>query len=325
MRRQSEVWVGAVVLAGLALVVGGTLWLSGAQFGREQVTVEARFREVGQLMVGNAVKVRGVPIGRVEEIVLEPGGDAVIVRMRIQRDVALPRDPVVLLAPESMFGDWQAEIHPRALFPDFDYAEPLDPKVLPGYSLPDLSRLTAVADRIAHNLAILTERFELAFTEETARNVREAVENIQQASEQITRIFSRQQRTMDELAADLGAATETLGRAAEAIQRTSGHVEAALAGGRLGVIVGNVERATAQLDSFATALSVASRDLRVVVARADSALQVMGGSARGRGTLGRLLQDTTLYADLVRTNALLQRLLADIQANPRKYINLKIF
>src|SRR5690606_21550348 len=99
--------------------------------------------------------------------------------MRIDADVVLPPDPVVLLSPKSMFGDWQAEIHPRMQFMRYDFAEPRDPNVLPGYALPDMSRLTAVADRIAENLAVVTERVEIAFTEETAMNVRRAIENIE--------------------------------------------------------------------------------------------------------------------------------------------------
>jgi phospholipid/cholesterol/gamma-HCH transport system substrate-binding protein len=329
VRRRTEVTVGIVVLAGLALIFFGTLWLKGVGFGREEVTVRARFREVGQLQVGNAVKFRGVPIGRVEAIELEPGGEGVIVSLRINAHVALPPDPVVLLSPESLFGDWQAEVYPRSRFPRYDYAEPRDPAVLPGYSLPEFSRLTAAADQIAENLAVLSERFEAAFTEETAENVRLALENIQEVSEQVTRMIGAQETTLADLSENLQATTETLGQAAEAVRRVSAQIEAAISGGELEAIVDNVARTTAQLDSFSAALLAASRNLESVLVQADSALRglslVAGAAGSGTGTLGRLVQDTTLYADLVRTNALIQQLIEDFRANPRKYINLKIF
>ena len=329
MRRRTEIVVGIVVLAGIALLFFGTLWLRGAGFGREEVTMHARFREVGQLQVGNAVKLRGVPIGRVEQIQLEPGGEGVVVSLRIDADVVLPADPVVLLSPESLFGDWQAEIYPRSRFPRYDYAEPLDPAVLPGHSLPEFSRLTAVADQIAENLAILSERFEAAFTEETAENVRLALENIQQVSTQVTRMFGAQETTLADLSENLQATTETLGQAAETVRRASAQIEAAISGGELAAIVDNVARTTAQLDSFSTALLAASRNLESVLVQADSALRalslVAGAAGAGQGTLGKLVQDTTLYTDLVRTNELIQQLIEDFRANPRKYINLKIF
>ncbi|HLU25156.1 MAG TPA: MlaD family protein [Longimicrobiales bacterium] len=329
MKRRSEVIVGVVILLGAALTFFGTLWLKGAALGREEVVLEARFREVGQLMEGNAVKVRGVPIGRVSEVVLEPGGDAVLVRMRVRADAPIPQDAVVLLSPESMFGDWQAEIHPRGRFPRYDYLESLDPDVLPGYSLPDMSRLTAALDRIAENVAVVSDRFQIAFTEETAVNIREAVENIQQVSEQLTNLIGAQERTMHELSAHLEGTMKALGEAVQTVNRVSRHVESAVASGELTSIVDNMERATAQIDSLSAALLAASRDLRSTMARADTAFHalgsVMAGVEQGQGTLGRLVQDSTLYGDLVRTNTLLQSLLRDFQENPRKYINLRIF
>lgn len=329
MKRRTEVLVGAVILLSIVLIFFGTLWMKGAALGREEVTVQARFWEVGQLLNGNAVKLRGVPIGRVDGIELEPGGEAVIVKLRIKRDLALPADPVVLLSPESMFGDWQAEIFPRNRFPRYAYAEAPDPQVLPGYSLPDMSRLTAVADEIAQNLAVLSDRVELAFTEETALNVRRAIENIQQVSAQLTGLVGSQQRAIAEVGSNLERTTESLGEAAEAVRRAFVEVERAVANGEIETIVDNVERTSLQLDSLSTAMLAASREFRAVVTRADTALRAVGAIAtrveRGEGSLGRLVQDTALYADLVRTNALVQALLEDFKKNPRKYIKLEIF
>jgi phospholipid/cholesterol/gamma-HCH transport system substrate-binding protein len=327
--RRNEVVVGIVVIAGILLIIFGTLWLRGIALGREEVTVEARFREVGQLLTGSSVKFRGVPIGRVHAIALEPGGDAVIVTMSISGDVRLPADRVVVLAPESMFGDWQAEIVSRAQFPFYEYAQSLDPNVLPGYALPDMSRLTAVADQIARNLATISDRFEIAFTEETALNIREAIENIQEVSEQLTGLVSSQQLAIEEVARNLEQTSEAAGQAALTMQRAFAEVEQAVAGGRLTSIVQNVERATSRSDSLIAILVSASRDLRATAIRADSTFQQVSGIAsaveRGEGTLGRLLRDTALYVNLVETNVEVQALLSDIRRNPRRYINLTIF
>jgi len=329
VRQRDEVIVGAVVLAGLALIVFGTLWLSGAGFGQDTVEVEARFRQVGQLQTGNAVKLRGVPIGRVEEIRLEPDGTGVRVVFRVDASAKLPPDPVVLLSPESFFGDWQAEILPLGRNPRYEYAVSSEPGVLPGYSLPDMSQLTAVADRIAENLAVLTERVSIAFTEETAVRLRDAIANIQSASAELTALVQRQERALGNLAADLDAMTETMARAAGSIERVAVEVESAVGQGQLADIVQNFRDASGQIDSLATSVSLLSRDLRSAAASADTAFhafQVMGTDVvEGRGTLGRLLRDTTLYAELLRTNQQLQELMTDIKANPRKYIHLEIF
>jgi phospholipid/cholesterol/gamma-HCH transport system substrate-binding protein len=234
-----------------------------------------------------------------------------------------------MLAPESLFGDWQAEILSRSTYPTYQYVEPVDNEMLPGYTLPDMSRLTAVADEIAGNLATISNRVELAFTEETALNVREAIENIQRASGELANLMASQQVAIEGVAQNLERTSETAGQAALTLQRAFAEVESAIAGGRLLNIVSNVERTSARTDSLVSLLVDASRQLSATAASADTTFRQVRGIAagiqRGEGSLGRLLQDTTLYGNLVQTNLEVQTLLRDIRRNPRRYINLTIF
>ena len=298
------------------------------RLGAEDVEVQARFREVGQLLEGGTVKLRGVPIGRVEAIELEPSGNGVLVTLSVRSDVRLPPDPAVVISPESLFGDWQAEVVARNTF-GYDFAESPDPAVLPGYALPDMSRLTAVADEIASNLATISTRVELAFTQETADNIRLAINNIQHLSEQLNDIVGAQQGALEEVAANLRSTSVAAGEAAEALRRTFAEVEGAVGGGRLNSIVGNVERTTARTDTLTVALAAASRDLQLAARSADSTFRAVSAIAdrvqRGEGSLGMLLSDTSLYVRISESTLQLQALLRDIRENPRKYINLTVF
>lgn len=329
MRTRNEVMVGTVVLVGIALAVVGTIWLQGAAMGRGQVEVRARFTEVGQLLEGNSVKLRGVPIGRVQSIALDDQGRGVLVTMRIGEDVVLPEDPVALLSPESMFGDWQAEIVPRADFPRYDYTEAPDPSVLPGYSLPDISRLTAVADEIAENMATLSARVELAFTEETALKVRRSVENILDASEMISNLVASQEGAIQQVSRDLQNVTSAMSGAAGTMTEVLDQVERAVSEDRLVTIVEDVELTAARTAALADTLLAMGRDMRAAAATADSTLATVGNIAssieRGEGSLGRLVTDTTLFVSIRESNLELQALLRDIRENPRKYINVRVF
>jgi phospholipid/cholesterol/gamma-HCH transport system substrate-binding protein len=329
VKRRNEVTVGAVILLGTALIVWGTIWMKGNGFGKEKTELHARVSEAGQLLRGGKVKIRGVSIGRVENIALEPGSRGVNVTMTIDHGVTLPEDPVALLSPESMFGDWQVQIFPRSSFPQYPYAESPDPRVLPGYSLPDISRLTAVADQIAGNLAKLSARFEEAFTTETAANVRDAIENIQKVSEQLTGLIERQNKNADQVATSLAGTSDALSNAAETAQRAFAEFESAVGGGKLTSIVSNVQKTSATADSLSRILLKTTQDLHVAAASADTAFRAVGAMAqnvnRGQGTLGKLVTDSAMYFRFIETNAELQALLRDMRANPRRYINLTIF
>ena len=121
MNRSKEFLVGAVIIASIAVGVGGTVWLQGTNFGRATTTVEVLLESVGQLSEGNPVTYRGVRIGQTASIDVEPGGSGVRVTLLLTEEVELPSDPGVVLGPESLFGDWQAEIVSRARFPRFAF------------------------------------------------------------------------------------------------------------------------------------------------------------------------------------------------------------
>lgn len=57
----------------------------------------------------------------------------------------------------------------------------------------------------------------------------------------------------------------------------------------------------------------------------ESADTVMTRVRDGRGTLSLLSSDSTLYLETTRTLADLRALLADIKANPRRYLKFSVF
>ena len=61
--------------------------------------------------------------------------------------------------------------------------------------------------------------------------------------------------------------------------------------------------------------------INVLAARLDS-LSVL---FKGDGTVGRLLKSDELYEELRETNVALKALIEDINENPKKYINIKVF
>lgn len=330
MTRGREILVGVVLVAAVAVAVVGTLWLQGYDWGRNDQTIEARFLEVGQLMEGNAVKLRGVTIGSVRDITVEPDGEAVRVTMQVDSDVQLPPDAVVILSPESMFGDWQAQITSRERFPRFPYTSPGDGEdVLPGHALPDISQLTAAADEIANNLRTLTNRVEMAFTEETARNIAAAIDNIQVVSRRLGELVGQQAETFDNLANRVEASADELGSAARAVRSTFERIDTVLVAGEVDSILRHSRVAARNLRGVSGNLEESTRDLRTTMSRADSTFtrlnRITTRIDEGEGMLGQLLHDTLLVSRAGSALTELQLLLEDFRQNPNRYVRLSIF
>lgn len=328
--------VGVVILLAAALTFFGILWLQGYHWGAEERDLEAVFTEVGQIRAGAPVKLRGVRVGQVRTIEVDPGGQLVRVGFRVGEDLVMPRDAVVILSPETMFGDWQAEIHPRVRYPWADYPEPPEPDVLPGYALPDISQLTAEAARIAETIHVLTERVGIAFTEETAQNIADLINNIEDVTEGLSTLVTQQAESFAQVTDEVRAATQGISDAARQAEQTlvtaegtlhkvdgileREEVESALRD--LGVIAANVRTLSGDLQGT-------NEDVRRMALRMDSTFHRMSGVIsrleEGEGSLGRLLQDPATAAELEETLTQLQLLLEDIRVNPRRYLRLSVF
>ncbi len=337
MTQSKELAVGSVVIAAIVVVVVGTLWLQGTNFGVATTYIDVLVQDVGQLVEGNSVKLRGVKIGKVGRVAVEPGGNRVRIGLELEGDFKIedPRDSGVIIAPESLFGDWQAEIVTRSRFPNFQYydAQPGeqhgDTLVLGGYAIPDISRLTAAADEISQNLATLTDRFDRAFSEETADQLRGAIENIGAVSTEIRELITQQASTFQDVSADVARAATEISAASTQARVTLQEVDALLNRGEVDSILVNVRNASAAIDQIAARVNSSTAGLPQTIAKADSAFgsvqRLTNRIEAGQGSLGRLLVDSTLAIRAENAMSQFDSLLADMKANPRRYVRLSIF
>ncbi|HEX5723961.1 MAG TPA: MlaD family protein [Longimicrobiaceae bacterium] len=365
MRLKNEALVGMVVVAGIVVAIAGGIWLSGRPFGQTQSTMRAAFAEVGVLAEGSPVKYRGVRVGNVTDIRLAGGGTGVLVTFEVTPDLALPRDPAVVISPESFFGDWQASIVSRATADNLDFTEVRGTDILPGATMPDITQLTAVAADIAEDMQVLADRVQIAFTEETARDIRETIENVQEVSAQLGGFIDQQTRTYAAVSRNVLESTANIRRTTATAEAAAADVRAALTTGDVRQSMANLRRASENLAAFSAQLQTAAGGVPGLVARADTTVASFGRTAEslnqavraatpalqevaptivearnalatlnlaiqkineGEGTLGRLIDDPALFEETQRAIVTLRRLLADIQANPGKYIGqLQIF
>lgn len=327
MRRENEIVIGIFVLAGAILIGAGAYWLSDARWGVEETVVTAHFERVGQIQAGNVVTLRGVRVGQVEAVRLM--ADGVELDLSLRADAPLPADPLVVLQPASLFGDWQAIIVPAGQRPRATREVPLPPGRIPGVALADFAAMAENTEEIAANLRGITDRFEVAFSEGTAEDLARAISNFGRASDELVDMLARQREEFGEFSGDLVGAGEALRQAASDLDATVSRLAAATAGGELEDIFANTREATASLREVAGSLEDRSADVERSLARADSVLghaqSLFAAINRGEGSLGRLAHDVVLYENTAAALSELRALLDDVRTNPRRYFNLSIF
>jgi phospholipid/cholesterol/gamma-HCH transport system substrate-binding protein len=335
VRRSNEFAVGLAVLAALALVIGGALWLSETDVNQKQISYAARFRTVGGLGVGGPVTLRGVRVGRVEAIRLV-ANEWVETDFSIDRSVELPQKPAVISASASLFGEWTANIVPYEPLP-------MDPNLRnaliesdraggeawPGATLPDIGQLTAQASRIAGDVGDITQRIGQAFDSTALKNLQQSVKDLATISGRLVKFANAQSDRMERVGENVETTSDAFSGVAKTFKGAVARLDTATSDNQLADILNNsrnsstdIRQAAADLRSVMAAARANEASLVRVLQAADS---LMSRIQAGNGSLGMLATDSTLYRETTRTVIQFRELLVDIQAHPKKYLKISVF
>ncbi len=336
MKRRDELLVGFTILFALAVVVGGALWLSERQLGQSGQDYVARFNTVGGLSAGSPVVLRGVQVGRVQEIRLAEG-DWVEAVLSVYSDVVIQGSPAVIAASASLFGEWQASIVSRNspdisdpnVLRDLELAAAQGDDAWPGATLPDIGQLTAQAGRIASDIGAFSNRIQTAFNDEAVVHLQSSIRDFGQVAERINEFADQQTSILGEVADNVRVTSNVVTSTAEMLQRIMSRLDTATAEGELDSIVRNASQVSADLRlameefrDFVAMVNENTTSIDRIIAGADT---VFSRLTEGTGTVARLVSDSTLYVETSLAIQELRALLADIKENPRKYFKFSVF
>ncbi|NIM52439.1 MAG: MCE family protein [Gemmatimonadales bacterium] len=335
MKRRDEIIVGATILVTVVVVIAGAFWLSQTRLGASAAVHNARFQTVGGLGVGSPVVLRGVRVGRVQAIRLGER-NWVEAEVQVYEGVVLPARPAVVAASRSLFGEWQADIISLDQAPDdpnvrrdLEAALAEGDDAWPGATLPDIGQLTAQANRIATDITTISSRIQTVFDSQAVGELQGAIRNFTAIADNINRFTQQQTDIMGDVGSNLRQGSDVLADAAQRLQTSLARVDEATEQGELEMILDNTAAASEQvrnaLEDLREVVAVARANQASLVRLIQGADTLMTRLQEGTGTLGLLMSDSVLYQEARLAVAQLRELLADIQANPRKYFKFSVF
>lgn len=335
MSRRNEFTVGLTVLLAAIVVIVAAIWLGQRGPAGQRTLATARFRTLGGVGVGDPVVLRGVKIGRVESIRLGTD-DWVEAELRISDAAPLPESPVAMASSASLFGEWQIAVLSRdQVTNDPDVARLLDEAAAaggdawPGATLPDIGYLTQQASRIAGDVGIVTDRISGLVDSSTIGDLRASVADFRRAADRLAAFTANQSGAISRVIGNAETGSEGMVRAGSHLEQTLSRFDSATANGNLTGLVTDARAAAGDLRQ-------ASQDFRALTATAAGEREritdiltatdrLVSQLAAGKGTLGMLATDSTLYREATLTMVQLRTLLADVQANPRRYFRFSVF
>jgi phospholipid/cholesterol/gamma-HCH transport system substrate-binding protein len=279
--------VGLLVVVAGVLFVWGLFWMLGTPLLRGGMDVTVVLDNGGGLKRSDPVHLQGVSIGQVKSVKLNPAG-GVLVDLRLENNLALPTDTRATVRGD-VFGAHIVELLPGTAMISLGAND-----TIRGASSPELSQIAAdLSTRVGSVLA----NADNLLSADAVRDVHATASVLPASAQELRAVF-----------AELRLASAALRRSAE-------NVERAEAGTAVRGALGEVERS-------AQALTIAAGRMEESLGAFASVLNKIDA---GSGTLGRLVNDESVYDELSSTLREVRALATDIRERPSRYITVRIF
>lgn len=112
--KRADVRVGIFVLSALVILVIGSLWIAGSTvLAPQRASYFVLMKDSGGVMVGDRVRVAGVPVGKVERVELRPGEPwPVSFHIAVRRSVPLHVDSSARITASGLLGTAFLQLDP---------------------------------------------------------------------------------------------------------------------------------------------------------------------------------------------------------------------
>lgn len=300
MKVTREIKAAVLVIASVLLFIWGYSFLKGRDLFSDYKVFYAYFDNVEGLNPSAPVTINGLIVGKVNKIELEQSGKLKI-EIQVKGNFPISKSSKINIYEPGLIGGKQIQIVPD--FSSKTLAESGD--VLQSGIVPGLT------DLVAEKLTPLQERVEKMVVSADA-----VLQNINDVLDA---------KTKDNLKQSIANLTVTLGE----FKEISGNVNTMLSDNKTKIdqSLTNIQKASGNFSKLSDSIAAANigktiKTVETSIAKLDG---ILSGVEKGKGSLGKIVQDPSLYENLNKTSKELELLLEDLRLNPTRYINVSIF
>lgn len=316
MKISKEFKIGAVVICAIAAFIWGLNFLKGYDILSRKNVLYAVYPQIDGLIEANPLMVKGYKIGQVNQITLiKKGGEyQVLVKFLITEDVKIPKHSIAKAVSSDLLGSKAVEI---IYSNETEFVQSGD--TLLAASEEDLK--TAVDKRLTP-------------LQKKAEGLLSSIDSVMVIVETVLNANTRD---------NLSKSFESIKKALTSLEQTSYKLDDLVASekakissilSKLNTVAGMLEQNTGKIENIITNVSnlsdsLAKAQLKDAIANADKTLKelnvLIAQINSGQGTLGKLAKNDSLYNNLNKASADLDKLMKDLRINPERYIHFSVF
>ncbi len=309
MNMKKNIITGSIVVVALVLLFFGFNYLKGRNLFEGTNVFYATYPNVDGLKNASKVTIRGMKVGEVQDIAFtSEKADLLVVAFSIPNDYKLPKGTTAQIVSTDIMGSRSLELHfPTQINGEYLVSgDTLKGKISKGLK----EEVTAQVLPLKEKVEKLMTSLDSILGKKSQQNLVSAIENmdksfknIAQITQGLSKVVSTEQQDMQQILRNFASISKNLEQNNDKIQQ----------------ILSNVA-------SLSDTLTRAN--LGQTLLEGQKAIQQLGGVLskveKGEGSLGALLNDKQLYANLEATTASMERLLTDVRLNPKKYVRFSL-
>ncbi len=305
MTISKETKVGLFAITSFIILYLGFNFLKGKDFFSPDIQYIVVYKNVEGLTAANQVSLSGMKIGQVKKVELIAGNN-VKVTLSIRKDLPLPLGTKAVLSSDGLLGGKIVRIEMGKGNGIIQAGGSLVPSSETGVT--ELIKEQALP--LLHNLDSLTMslRFITKSFEATGSSVNGLIRNTDRT---VTTLGGTMNSTIAENRASLAGITANMKALSGNLIETEKSLKP---------LIGKFSSIADSLNALKISQAVATTQKSL-----EGLQRIMLGIEAGQGSMGKLLKDDSLYSNVNRSLADLDKLLIDFRLAPKRYVNLSIF
>ncbi|MGV9003914.1 MlaD family protein [Flavobacterium sp.] len=300
MKITREIKTAILVIASILLFIWGYSYLKGKDLLSDYTTYYVKYQNVDGLIKSAPVTINGLVVGKVSNIKLNEDWTS-RVELLINGDYKVTKNSIAELYSPGPIGGKQV-----AIIPNMETSD------------------------IAESGAYLISSSKLGLTEEVSKEIKPIKDKLNSVLANANTMLISVNEVLDaKTKQNLKNSLENLNATLAQFKEVSQNANAMLVDNKskIDVTMTNVQKASINFSKFSD--SLAKADIGATVKKLENTLasvdKLMAEIQSGKGTLGKLAKDETLYNNFTKASNELELLLQDLRLNPTRYINVSLF
>ncbi|MFV0553459.1 MAG: MlaD family protein [Mangrovibacterium sp.] len=305
MKNKKYIKLGVLVISSIAIIIWGINFLKGIDIFKTSTTYYAKYNRVDGLVKSSSILINGFQVGLVQDVSFSDANDGTfVVELAVEGDFKIPQGSVAVLASNDLLGtkaikfslqknsEYYQEGDTLISSIDGDMLELLGNEVIP---------IKDKAEQLIESLNSTMTALNTVLDTQTQENLKQSIAH-----------FNATMQNLDEMSGLLGG---VVAAQRKDISQIISHVDTLTSA--LAASSGNIKQVAENLSTITE--NLATSDLKILV---NDLAAILTKIEDGKGTLGALVNDDSLYDNLDEMTESLNKLLIDFQNNPSKYLKL---